>query len=59
MGRFRKGERLACVPCGREVTISWEGVSGTTLWCCGSPMSAGAKKRAPARKTKKKIKKRR
>lgn len=47
---LRKGARLVCVPCGREVVVSESGVAATTLWCCGKPMRkpgrAKAKKKA-------------
>lgn len=36
--KMKKGERLVCVPCGREVLVDCCGMSTTTLWCCGSPM---------------------
>lgn len=36
--KVKKGEKLICVPCGREVVISECGISTTTLWCCGRPM---------------------
>jgi len=43
MGKLRKGQKLACVPCGREVVISSCGIARTTVWCCGRPMTAQAK----------------
>ena len=43
MAKFRKGTGLICVPCGRQVVISSEGVAATTIWCCGKPMRSGAK----------------
>jgi len=54
MVKVRKGEKLVCVPCGREVVVNNWGVSGSTLWCCGKPMKTGkktkARKKAPAKK---------
>lgn len=36
--KVKKGGRLVCVPCGREVIINNCGISRTTLWCCGKAM---------------------
>lgn len=36
--KIKKGTKLICVPCGREVIVSCCGISSTTLWCCGRPM---------------------
>jgi len=38
MAKLKKGMRLACVPCGRQVVVSACGVSARTVWCCGKPM---------------------
>jgi hypothetical protein len=38
MAEIKKGNKLVCVPCGRELTVSNWGVSRATLWCCGKPM---------------------
>ena len=38
MALFKKGQTLECDPCGREVTVSKEGVSPITIYCCGRPM---------------------
>lgn len=38
MAKIKRGEKLLCVPCGREVTVSFAGIAQTTLWCCGRPM---------------------
>ena len=35
---IKKGTRLVCVPCRREVIVSNWGISDATLWCCGKPM---------------------
>lgn len=43
MAKLKKEEKLVCVPCGREVTISNMGISDTTILCCGSPMKHKAK----------------
>lgn len=56
MAKLNKGSKLACIPCGREVVVDCCGVSERTLWCCGKPMKAKAK-RKPARKTVKRKKK--
>jgi hypothetical protein len=53
--KVKKGQKLSCVPCGREVVVSSWGSSATTIWCCGRPMKKGA---AKAKKAKKKAKKR-
>jgi len=51
-GKMKKGQKLVCVPCGREVIIGCCGTSATTIWCCGKPMRKGHL--APKKKTKKK-----
>jgi hypothetical protein len=51
MAKLKKGQKLACVPCGREVVVDACGVSGTTIWCCGKPMQP--KSKAAAKKKKK------
>ena len=43
MAKLKRGQKLVCVPCSREVVISSAGVSRTTLWCCGRPMQQKAK----------------
>ncbi|MCX5702051.1 MAG: hypothetical protein NTW64_03620 [Candidatus Omnitrophica bacterium] len=43
MAKLKKGQKLLCVPCGREVVLSSLGVSETTIWCCGRPMNKKAK----------------
>lgn len=50
MLKFKKGARLACVPCGREVTVDTCGISTQTIWCCGKPMAA--RKKTARKKTK-------
>jgi len=50
--KLKKGARLVCVPCGREVIIDCCGTSTTTLWCCGKPMKR--RTRAKVKKTSKK-----
>ena len=47
MAKLKKGTRLVCVPCGREIKVDVCGVSAQTLWCCGKPMAE--KKRAVKR----------
>lgn len=39
--KLKKGSRLVCVPCGREVVVDCCGASATTIWCCGKPMKRG------------------
>ena len=55
--KAKKGSKLVCIPCGREVVIDNYGLSGSTLWCCGKAMS----KKTPAlvKKTKAKLAKKR
>jgi len=50
--KLKKGSRLVCVPCGREVIVDCCGASSTTIWCCGKPMRRGT--RTGAKKTNKK-----
>ena len=58
MANLKKGQKLVCVPCAREVVISDIGVSRTTLWCCGRPMKqktkAASKKKTASKTTAKK-----
>jgi hypothetical protein len=63
-GKFKKGEKLICAPCGREIVVSSAGISRKTIWCCGRPMAkrnkAKVKKAAAGKKkvkAKKKVKK--
>lgn len=49
MAKLKKGDKLMCVPCGREVVVDSCGVSEATLWCCGKPM----KKKDKAKSVKK------
>ena len=46
MSKVTNGQKLVCVPCGREVIVDECGCSESTLWCCGKPMEAKAKKRS-------------
>lgn len=50
MAKLKKGQKLVCVPCGREVTLTNCGVSRTTIWCCQRPMSRKAKKKKRGKK---------
>lgn len=43
MGTIKKGQKLVCSPCGREVVIDACGVSKTTVWCCKKPMKSAPK----------------
>ena len=36
--KIKKGEKLLCIWCDREVVVSNCGISGSTLLCCGRPM---------------------
>jgi len=49
MEKLKKGEKLSCVPCGRQIVVDSCGLSTETLWCCGRPMrkksKASAKKK--------------
>lgn len=55
MAKIKKGTRLLCVPCGREVVVDACGISVQTLWCCGKPMS---QRKKAAKKTKRAARKR-
>ena len=44
MAELKKGQKLACEPCGREVIVDACGASETTIWCCNQPMAAKTKK---------------
>lgn len=50
MGKLKKGQKLVCVPCGREVLIGICGVSTRTIWCCGKPMLPKSKKASKKKK---------
>ncbi len=39
---IKKGSKLVCVPCGREVIVDECGMSERTIWCCGKPMKKGS-----------------
>ena len=54
MAKPRKGQKLVCVPCAREITISSAGISRTTLWCCGRAMKPKSKVSKKAKTSKKK-----
>lgn len=57
MVKVKKGQKLECIPCGREVIVDTCGVSKTTIWCCGKPMKSvakTAKRKTAKRKTTKK-----
>lgn len=54
MAKVKKGDRLVCVPCGREVTVGYGGIGETTLWCCGQPMGQKKKGKATSSRTKEK-----
>lgn len=49
--KVKKGQKLVCVLCAREVVISNWGISSRSLWCCGKPMKKGkAARKKVARK---------
>lgn len=50
MAKYKKGQKLMCIPCGREVEVDSCGMSSTSIWCCGKPMKEKGS-RQPARKT--------
>ena len=50
MANLKKGSKLVCSPCGREVVVSSAGISRTTLWCCGKPMISKSKAKTTKRK---------
>jgi len=41
--KIRKGSRLVCAPCGREVIINECGISERAIICCGRPMRKKAR----------------
>ncbi len=43
MAKLKRGQKLVCVPCAREVVVSSCGVARTTLWCCGRAMKSKSK----------------
>ena len=57
MAKLKRGQKMVCIPCAREVVISSAGMSRTTLWCCGRPMQSKAKTAAKKKITKKTTKK--
>ena len=63
MAKLKKGQKMVCIPCAREVVISDAGASSTTLWCCGRPMKqkakATAQKKPASKSTAKKTAKKR
>lgn len=54
MAKIKRGQKMVCAPCGREVTISACGVSNTTIWCCGRPMKKKGKAKLRKRVLRKK-----
>lgn len=43
MAKLKNGQRLVCEPCGTEVIVDSCGVYGSSIMCCGKPMTAKAK----------------
>jgi len=43
MAKLKKGSKVVCQPCGREVIVSTAGISNSTIWCCGKPMKSKTK----------------
>ena len=61
MAKIKKGAKLMCVPCGREVMVTNAGISEAIIWCCRKPMkkkTATLAKRTKAKHKKKKQRKR-
>ena len=58
MAKLKKGQKMLCVPCGREVVVSSAGISRTTIWCCSRPMQQKSKVVAAKKKAAKPVKKR-
>jgi len=56
MPKLKRGQKMVCIPCAREVVISSAGTARTTLWCCGRPMQQKAKTTAKKKTVKKKTK---
>jgi hypothetical protein len=50
MARLKKGTKLVCQPCGRQVSVDCCGVSETTIWCCGRPMKNKNKAKSSQKK---------
>lgn len=50
MAKPKRGQKMICVPCGRQVTIDACGISRTTLWCCDRPMRPKSKARKKSKK---------
>ena len=50
MAKIKKGAKLVCVPCGREVVVDCCGMSQRTIWCCGKPMAKKTKTKATKKK---------
>jgi hypothetical protein len=50
MAKLKKGTRLSCTPCGREVVVDACGISTQTIWCCGKPMVPRKKTRKAVRR---------
>ena len=49
--KIKKGQKLSCIPCGREVIVDSCDTSVRTIWCCEKPMKKGTslKKKAKRR----------
>ncbi len=43
MAKIKKGAKLMCVPCGREVMVTNAGISEAIIWCCRKPMKKKTK----------------
>ncbi len=57
MAKIKKGAKLMCVPCGREVMVTNSGISEAIIWCCRKPMKKKASSKAKKAKIKHKKKK--
>lgn len=46
LAKLKKGQRLVCEPCGREIVVDACGCSESGVWCCNQPMAGKAKSKA-------------
>ncbi|MFA5114805.1 MAG: hypothetical protein WC469_01905 [Candidatus Omnitrophota bacterium] len=53
MAKLKKGQKLTCIPCGRQVIVDACGISRRTIWCCGKPMSPKSKSKSKSSSRKK------
>jgi len=48
--KLKRGSKLVCVPCGREVVVDDWGASEKTIWCCGEPMKNSSRSKSKSKK---------